>query len=345
MKSKLISLVLLATFTLSLLSASEGSAKPLSQTISIQGQLTGPDSQGRYKVEGTYTATGYDEKYLTYIKIYAVFIDDSGTWPGEYTSQNATCIRVGQQCVDNTYIYGDTLGTFMIHDIMMAKGEEGVAMDFSGEFEPPAGATQVRFTALLDQGIYSGSWPAMWYRWAYLGPYPITPQNQPIQNQPSPNPTLTPTPGPTPPPGPCTIIVSPTSATVNAGAEVSFAGAAIHSSGVPMSNALLNIDCGNLDGSGCVSPARTDPAGNFSFTYAAPPNTNQASSVTCKISVEGCPVVVSVPITISGSSSSSGGTIPGVCPSPIASIGLIFGMMMLQNRKRHHEINHQQEGM
>ena len=59
MKSKLTIFVLIGLIILPLFSFSSTYAKPLSQTISIQGDLTGPDAQGKYNIEGTFTATGY----------------------------------------------------------------------------------------------------------------------------------------------------------------------------------------------------------------------------------------------------------------------------------------------
>jgi len=111
-------------------------------------------------------------------------------------------------------------------------------------------------------------------------------------------PTLTPT------KGPCEIVVSPSSATIKAGETIDFAGAAITSQGVPMSNAPVTIKWGELEGTGYASgSSKTDPVGNFSFSYAVSANTNYNKTVTIEVSVGDCPVVKRIPITITGSSS------------------------------------------
>jgi hypothetical protein len=305
---------------------------PKSISISIQSAaFEGPDSQGAYTVEGTYQASGWDENADHKINIYIVFIDDGGVWPGVYESYSIAdkCEVLNQKCVSKNYVDGDTVGTIGIHNDVLVESQFDISMPFGGTFTPPVGAKQMRLYAQYLMLIPGGYWPAFVYDFDLLDPQPVLPPAPTEQATPTPPPT---THTATPEAGPCAIIVSPASATVKAGETVSFSGAAIWSSGVPMSNALLNLDCGNLDGSGCVSPARTDPAGNFSFSYVAPPNTNQASSETIGVSVEGCPVVKSVPINITGASSSQG---PGswTCPSPAIAMALIFGLVMLQTRK------------
>lgn len=339
MKARLRLLMLLAILALTLQSPSDSFATPLSQhSITIQNAVfTGPDAQGAYTVEGSYTASGFDPNADTSIRIYMVFIDDSGVWPGVYDSYSLAdkCEVLNKACVDKAYVNGDTVGNATIHEATLIESEDGASIDFAGSFTPPATATQMRLYGFYSHVINGNPWPAFIYRFDLKDPMPVLPPQANQNDQPTP----TPTPTTTPPAGPCRIIVSPTSATVNVGGEVSFSGAGIWSSGVPMSNALLNIDCGGLDGSGCVSPARTDAAGNFSFTYAAPPNTNQASSVTLKVSLEGCPVVTNVPVTIKGGTTSQG-PIPGVCPSPAIGAALMFGLVLLQTRKKKQQTHH-----
>ncbi len=330
MKARLCNIILLVLLLFTVLISSDVHAVPLpQQSITIQSaNFTGPDAQGAYTVEGSYVASGFDPNADTSISIYMVFIDDTGVWPGVYESYSIAdkCETLNGACVDKAYVNGDTVGSATIHNGILIESEDGASIDFAGSFTPPAGATQMRLYGFFNQVVNGNPWPAFFYRFDLLDPMPVLAPQPTQQGQP------TPTPSPTPPAGPCTIIVSPASASVNVGGEVSFAGAAIWSSGVPMSGALLNIDCGGLDGSGCVSPSRTDAAGNFSFTYAAPPNTNQASSVTLQVSVEGCPVVKNVPVTITGGSASSG-PVPGICPSPAISAAFLFGMILLQTRK------------
>ncbi len=331
MKARLRIFIFLGTIFSTLLAPSGAFARPaLQQSITILSYtFTGPDAQGAYDVEGTYQASGYFDTADTSIRIYVEFIDDNGTWPGVYDSYSLAdkCNTLNGACVDRAYVNGDTLGGTTIHEVPLLSTEDGATLPFAGTFTPPPGATQMRLIGFYSQVINGNPWPAFIYRFDMKDPLPVLPPNLSGQNQTAPTPT------PTSPPqtGPCTIIISPTSATVSAGAAVSFAGAALWSDGSPVSNALLNIDCDSLDGSGCVSPARTDAAGNFSFTYAAPPNTTQSSSAVLQVSVEGCPVVTSVPVTIQGGTASQG-PIPGVCPSPAISAALVLGMFILQTR-------------
>jgi hypothetical protein len=338
MKLSLRFLMVSCILIIAALTPADSFASPLHQksfSISIlSAAFEGPNSQGEYTVEGTYQASGYEPKMNQTIYIYVVFIDDGGVWPGAIDGYNFAeqCDYHNESCVSSDYVNGDTLGSIMIHQVNLLPHEDGVSMPFYGTFNPPAGAKQMRLYAQFKFLNPGGWWPALMFDFDILDPQPVLLPAPPEQTQETP----TPPPTPTTEAGPCTIIVSPASATVNAGETVSFSGAAIRSNGVLMSNALVNLDgCGSVDGGGCVNPARTDPAGNFSFSYVAPSNTNQSNLLTIGVSVEGCPVVKSVPITIVGSSTTQN---PGswTCPSPVIGVALIFGLVMLQTHKQQH---------
>lgn len=335
MKRRLLGFLLLSAVTLTLILPSDVAARHLSQSISLQAQVTGPDPQGAYYVDGTYTASGLDPTGPNnnyYVNIYAEFIGPGGRWPTFYDGQDISqrCFTLAGGCLSDDDVRGDTLGSVTVHSYQLADTEGGIAMPFGGNVEPPAGATEMRIVARLEHQ-WGVEWPAFHYVWAVHGPQSLSSTQPPPTLSPQPTPTLPSTP---PTPGPCTITLSPSPAYVNPGESVEITGEATWANGQPIADALLTIDCGTLDRVGCTSPARTDAQGRFAFLYVAPPDVGGVTSVTARVSVAGCPVTASVVINFG--SSSAGGTGPGVCLSPLAGVAFVafVGIVSLHNRKR-----------
>ncbi|MBN1979226.1 MAG: hypothetical protein JW918_17660 [Anaerolineae bacterium] len=334
MKKRLSGFLLLFALALTLISPLHVAARPISQSISFLPQVTGPDAEGAYYIDGTYTASGLDPTGPNnnyYVDIYAEFIGPGGSWPAFYDSQDISkgCFTLGGSCLSDEQAWGDTLGSVTIHRTQLADHEDGMALLFGGDVAPPAGATEMRIVARLEHK-WGVEWPAFYYAWAVHGPQSLTP---PTQATPTPPPQPTPTSPSTPgTPGPCGITLSPSPAYVKPGEKVEIAGEATWADGQPITDALLTIDCGVLDGSGCVSPARTDAQGRFKFQYAAPPDAGGVTSVTARVTVEGCPITASVPINLG--SSPTGGTSSGSCLPPLGGAAFIAGVVVLYNRKR-----------
>ena len=129
-------------------------ARPLLQSISLQAQVTGPNTEGAYHVSGTFTASGLDptgpyNNYNVYIS--AEFIGPGGRWPVFYDGQDISqaCFTLGGSCLSDAEVNGDTLGAFRIHSYQVADTEDGNALPFAGDVVPPAGATEtVSYTHL-----------------------------------------------------------------------------------------------------------------------------------------------------------------------------------------------------
>lgn len=80
------------------------------------------------------------------------------------------------------------------------------------------------------------------------------------------------------------------------GGSVEISGQALWADGQPITNALIDISLGGLEGGGYVAPSRTDSQGHFRFTYAAPSDVSGVASVNLAVRVEGCPVSATVTV-------------------------------------------------